>query len=251
MDGKSCTGCTRRQCCRRARRWPPARTVASDPGPLVLLEPIPFGHKVALADIPWAPPCSSTGSRSAWPREKSGEGSTSTCTTSPAPGAAATCRTAREQPRASHLPRGDHESRFAGFRRRDGRVGVRNHVAVISSVVCANLVAERIAAAVPGCVALTHPHGCGHVGADFDLAFSTLGAAGRAPECRRRAGRGPRMRADPGRGAGRGHPPGRASLREHQHPGARRDPGRHPRGHRGGGAAGSAGRGAAERAVRP
>ena len=40
---------------------------------------------------------------------------------------------------------------FHGFRRPDGRVGVRNHVLVVPTVVCSAVVTERIAAAVRRC----------------------------------------------------------------------------------------------------
>ena len=43
--------------------------------------------------------------------------------------------------------------KFMGYRRPDGRVGVRNYLAIIPSVFCANKTVERIAAAVPGAVA--------------------------------------------------------------------------------------------------
>lgn len=51
---------------------------------------------------------------------------------------------------------------FLGYRRPDGSVGVRNHIAVISTVACANEVASRIANQVEGAVSLTHNMGCGH-----------------------------------------------------------------------------------------
>jgi altronate dehydratase large subunit len=70
---------------------------------------------------------------------------------------------------------------FQGYRRADGTVGVRNHVVILSTVVCANLVAERIAQQVPGTVSLTHPHGCAHLGADFDLVLNTLVSTGSHP----------------------------------------------------------------------
>jgi altronate dehydratase large subunit len=68
-----------------------------------------------------------------------------------------------------------------GYRRADGSVGIRNHVVVLSTVVCANVVAERIAQQAPGTVSLTHPHGCGHLGADFDLTLDTLVRLGSHP----------------------------------------------------------------------
>lgn len=51
---------------------------------------------------------------------------------------------------------------FLGYRRPDGSVGVRNHVAIISTVTCANEVVSRIANQVKGTVPVTHNMGCGH-----------------------------------------------------------------------------------------
>ena len=66
--------------------------------------------------------------------------------------------------------------KFMGYRRPDGRVGVRNYLAIIPSVFCANKTVERIAAAVPGAVALRHPVGCAQVGLDLELTARTLKA---------------------------------------------------------------------------
>ena len=49
---------------------------------------------------------------------------------------------------------------FLGYRRADGSVGTRNYVGVISTVVCANEVAEDIARQVDGAVSFTHHQGC-------------------------------------------------------------------------------------------
>jgi altronate dehydratase large subunit len=56
---------------------------------------------------------------------------------------------------------------FQGFRRRDGRVGIRNHVLVVATVQCANAVVERIGRELPEVVALTHEHGCAQIGGDL------------------------------------------------------------------------------------
>jgi len=50
---------------------------------------------------------------------------------------------------------------FLGYKRKDGGVGVRNYVAILSTVCCANPVVEKVARAVPGSVGLLHGHGCG------------------------------------------------------------------------------------------
>jgi altronate dehydratase large subunit len=49
---------------------------------------------------------------------------------------------------------------FQGYRRPDGQVGTRNYVGVLSTVVCANEVAEDIARQIDGAVSFTHHQGC-------------------------------------------------------------------------------------------
>ena len=63
---------------------------------------------------------------------------------------------------------------FLGYRRQVGRAGVRNHLLVLPTSVCAGRVAEEIARAVPGCVSAVHAYGCCQVGADAELTFRTL-----------------------------------------------------------------------------
>lgn len=48
-------------------------------------------------------------------------------------------------------------------------MGVRNHVLVLSTCGCANIVARRIAAAVPGAVAVPCAKGCGQVGSGIEI----------------------------------------------------------------------------------
>jgi altronate dehydratase large subunit len=63
---------------------------------------------------------------------------------------------------------------FQGYRRPDGTVGVRNHVLILPTSVCAAQVAAEIARGVQGCVAACHAYGCCQVGADARLTFRTL-----------------------------------------------------------------------------
>jgi altronate dehydratase large subunit len=64
-----------------------------------------------------------------------------------------------------------------GYRRPDGRVGVRNHLLVVPTVICASIVAERVAAAVaPIGTALPHTAGCGQLGPDMHTTHDTLAA---------------------------------------------------------------------------
>jgi altronate dehydratase large subunit len=63
---------------------------------------------------------------------------------------------------------------FLGYPRGDGRVGVRNHVVVMSSVSCANAVVEHIGRAVPEVKTITHTEGCGRGPADVSTTLRTL-----------------------------------------------------------------------------
>jgi altronate dehydratase large subunit len=68
-------------------------------------------------------------------------------------------------------------STFPGYLRPDGRVGTRNHLLVVPTVICASVVAERIANAVaPVGAALPHLAGCGQLGPDRRVTHDTLAA---------------------------------------------------------------------------
>ncbi|HEX9118402.1 MAG TPA: UxaA family hydrolase, partial [Anaerolineae bacterium] len=56
---------------------------------------------------------------------------------------------------------------FLGYRRRDGRAGVRNHVLVLSTVQCADGVVTRLGRELPEVIAVSHPWGCSQIGADM------------------------------------------------------------------------------------
>ncbi len=70
---------------------------------------------------------------------------------------------------------------FQGYRRSRGLPGVRNAVAVIPSVFCANTVARRIAEHVAGAIAFCHPVGCSQVGLDLELTARGLKGLGAHP----------------------------------------------------------------------
>ncbi len=61
-----------------------------------------------------------------------------------------------------------------GYSRADGRVGVRNHVVVMSSVSCANAVVQHIGRALPEVKTVTHTEGCGRGPLDVSVALRTL-----------------------------------------------------------------------------
>ncbi|MDM8216313.1 UxaA family hydrolase [Desulfovibrio piger] len=70
---------------------------------------------------------------------------------------------------------------FMGFVRPDGKVGSRNHVAVIPSVVCAADVAQAIVRQVPGTEGFFHHQGCCQLPPDLDRVTRTLAALGCSP----------------------------------------------------------------------
>ncbi len=72
-------------------------------------------------------------------------------------------------------------SELYGYMRKDGRVGVRNALAVIPTVFCANHVAKNIAARLEGAFAFTHSLGCGQHGDDLEQTICTLEGIGKNP----------------------------------------------------------------------
>ena len=70
---------------------------------------------------------------------------------------------------------------FQGYRRENGRVGVRNHVIILPVDDLSNAAAEAVAHNIKGCMALPHPYGRLQFGADLDLHFRTLIGTGSNP----------------------------------------------------------------------
>jgi len=61
-----------------------------------------------------------------------------------------------------------------GYVRSDGKVGIRNHLLVMSTVICSSFVARRIADQVQGAVAIENPFGCGQLEPDLEITRRTL-----------------------------------------------------------------------------
>jgi altronate dehydratase large subunit len=70
---------------------------------------------------------------------------------------------------------------FMGYRRTNGKVGVRNHVLVIPSVVCSQGAAEAITRNVKGSVYLPNVFGCAQVGDDREQTKRSLAGFGTNP----------------------------------------------------------------------
>src|SRR6201991_4987272 len=72
-------------------------------------------------------------------------------------------------------------STFWGYRRENGRVGVRNHVIILPVDDLSNAAAEAVANNIKGTLAIPHPYGRLQFGADLDLHFRTLIGTGCNP----------------------------------------------------------------------
>lgn len=74
-----------------------------------------------------------------------------------------------------------NEGKFLGYRRPDGKVGVRNHVLILPTITCATQTAQRITELVHGTVTFIHQHGCAQVGVDYEQTFRTYVGLGKNP----------------------------------------------------------------------
>jgi (2R)-sulfolactate sulfo-lyase subunit beta len=68
-----------------------------------------------------------------------------------------------------------------GYRRENGRVGVRNHVVILPLDDLSNAAAEAVANNIKGTMALPHPYGRLQFGEDLELFFRTLIGTGTNP----------------------------------------------------------------------
>lgn len=73
------------------------------------------------------------------------------------------------------------QNTFWGYRRANGRVGVRNHVVILPVDDLSNAACEAVAHNVKGTMAIPHPYGRLQFGADLDLHFRTLIGTGSNP----------------------------------------------------------------------
>ena len=63
---------------------------------------------------------------------------------------------------------------FNGYRRSDGRVGVRNHILILPASICASDLAEMIARQVAGAVSFHNQVGCSQVPSDMQYALDMM-----------------------------------------------------------------------------
>lgn len=70
---------------------------------------------------------------------------------------------------------------FHGYKRENGRIGVRNHVLVLPVDDLSNAACEAVANSIKGTLAIPHPYGRLQFGADLELHFKTLIGTGSNP----------------------------------------------------------------------
>jgi (2R)-sulfolactate sulfo-lyase subunit beta len=70
---------------------------------------------------------------------------------------------------------------FWGYKRENGRIGVRNHVLILPVDDLSNAAAQAVENNIKGTLALPHPYGRLQFGADLDLHFRTLIGTGANP----------------------------------------------------------------------
>ncbi len=73
------------------------------------------------------------------------------------------------------------EQYVSGYRRSDGRAGIRNHVVILPVDDLSNAVSESIARTIPGTLALPHSYGRLQYGEDLELTFRILTGMGANP----------------------------------------------------------------------
>src|SRR5690348_7764328 len=71
--------------------------------------------------------------------------------------------------------------KLTGYKRADGRYGIRNHVIILPVDDISNSAAEGVAALIKGTMALPHAYGRLQFGEDLELTFRTLAGTGRNP----------------------------------------------------------------------
>lgn len=138
-----------------------------------IAEPVPQGHKVALADLPVGAVVTKYGQpigRASMAIEAGRHVHSHNLVTALAGELAY-----RSGPGAAVHRGADHLPRWRGYLRSDGRAATRNEVWILPTVGCVGITAEEVARAararhdgrIDGIHAFVHPHGCSQLGDDL------------------------------------------------------------------------------------
>lgn len=71
--------------------------------------------------------------------------------------------------------------KIKGYKRDNGKYGIRNHLLILPTSVCSSETAVKISQQVPNSIALPHQHGCCHMGEDYKQVLRTLIGFGKNP----------------------------------------------------------------------
>lgn len=138
---------------------------------IITNEEIPAGHKVALTDIKAGDPVIKYGNRIGLAKADIKKGDwihTHNIKT-----ALGDLLEYTYTPKLKELKETDH-AKFMGFRRKDGKVGIRNEIWIVPTVGCVNNIAQAIErraktsikGSVEDVIAFVHPYGCSQMGDD-------------------------------------------------------------------------------------
>ncbi len=71
------------------------------------------------------------------------------------------------------LPKRELDAYFYGYRRKNGKVGIRNDIWIVNTVGCVNKIAQKLSE-LTGAKCFTHPYGCSQLGDDHMLTQKIL-----------------------------------------------------------------------------
>ncbi|MCR4739081.1 MAG: altronate dehydratase family protein [Lachnospiraceae bacterium] len=161
-------------------------TVGTDGSLIGLCEDISRGHKIALEDIPEGKPVIKYGNRIGIADRYIEKGSwvhTHNVRTALSENAKYVYEHTDYEPEKSE------ERFFMGYKRPDGKTGIRNEIWIIPTVGCVNSIAESlvrnnqdlIKGSIDGLYAFTHPYGCSQMGDDHATTKKLLASLVRHP----------------------------------------------------------------------
>jgi len=100
---------------------------------------------------------------------------------SPFPGGAPDQLTTKIAPKGERASVDYKNAKFLGWRRENGRVGVRNHVLILPLDDLSNAACEAVANNIKGTLAIPHAYGRLQFGEDLEIHFRTLIGTGTNP----------------------------------------------------------------------
>lgn len=161
-------------------------TVKGEGTEVLVLDDVARGHKIAISDIPSGSPIVKYGNRIGLASVDIKAGSfvhTHNVRT------ALTEKTDYTYaPAIAALKHADRRT-FMGYRRKNGKAGIRNEIWIIPTVGCVNSIAQSLVrdnqdlvkGSVDGLYAFTHPYGCSQTGDDHEITKRILTSLARHP----------------------------------------------------------------------